>query len=150
MTTARKEIVRAARNGVPVAVALADIDHFKSINDTHGHLAGDSVLRTVARRMQSSIRIYDAVGRYGGEEFLIVAPECDAANAVQQAERLRNRICGEAVETPAGDLHVSASFGVAVTRTKVEVECLLRAADAALYSAKHAGRNSVMLASEAN
>ncbi len=143
-----KEVVRSTRKGIPVAVAMADLDHFKNINDTHGHLAGDAVLRAVAHRMSAATRTYDSVGRYGGEEFLIVTPECDAANAVKQAERLARRIRGAPVETPAGKLAVPACFGVAVTTTKVGVDSLLHAADTALYRAKHAGRDCVMLASE--
>ena len=81
-----------ARTGNPVSVLMIDLDRFKSINDTHGHLAGDAVLREAARRLKSAARRYDSVGRYGGEEFLVVLPGCDAADAALQAERMREAI----------------------------------------------------------
>jgi two-component system cell cycle response regulator len=92
MDTLHKELVRSARKHTPLAVIMADIDHFKNINDTHGHLAGDDVLREATRRMGGAIRVYDSLGRYGGEEFLIVAPGCSTQDARVQAERLRTCI----------------------------------------------------------
>ena len=98
----RGELGRAKREGIPVGVVLADLDHFKAVNDTHGHLAGDAVLREAARRMASSVRLYDSVGRYGGEEFLIVLPGCDVTSTLNQAERIRACLSSEPVNTREG------------------------------------------------
>src|SRR6476660_5854864 len=91
----QKEAARAAREATPLAVLMADLDYFKQINDTHGHLAGDNVLRESARRLRANIRSYDAIGRYGGEEFLVVLPGCDQPGGLVQAERLRECIDNE-------------------------------------------------------
>jgi two-component system, cell cycle response regulator len=139
-----RELVRSLRQGTEFSVIMADLDHFKSINDTHGHATGDAVLREAARRMQASIRPYDAVGRYGGEEFLIVSPGCGVDGAAEQAERLRQSISSAAIETL--DVAISATmslgFAVAPTEARLPVD-LLHAADAALYAAKNNGRNRV-------
>ena len=135
------ELGRAKREGIPVGVVLADLDHFKAINDTYGHLAGDAVLREAARRMASSVRLYDSVGRYGGEEFLIVLPGCDVTSTLNQAERIRACLSSEPVNTREGRISSTMSLGVAVGSEENQMEALLRAADAALYRAKRAGRN---------
>lgn len=144
------EMNRATRHSGSVALILADLDHFKSINDTHGHLAGDEVLRLVTKTMSSSVRPYDSVGRFGGEEFIIVLPGCDARNAVSHAERLRLAV--ERIEAPfrGGAARVTMSMGVAIFDGKVpaDAEILTNAADAALYRAKEAGRNRVELADD--
>jgi two-component system cell cycle response regulator len=139
---------RAARDGTFVSVVMADVDHFKAVNDTYGHLAGDTILREVTRRMGSAIRTYDALGRYGGDEFVAVIPGCDAAEATRVAERFRTRIDQKAMDTSEGMIPVTLSVGVAVGgRTpKLDPEALLRAADVALYRAKIAGRNGVGVA----
>lgn len=137
----QRELARSQRAGTPVAVVLADLDHFKYINDTRGHLAGDAVLREVTRRMSTSIRIYDAIGRYGGEEFLIVTPGVGLAGAVNQAERLRAGVSREPVDTFDGAFSVTLSLGVAASSEAKEADELVRAADTALYRAKNAGRN---------
>ena len=129
---------------------MADLDHFKQVNDTHGHLAGDAVLREAAKRMRASVRPYDAVGRYGGEEFLIVVPGCDISVAMSRADVLRNAIRERPFATPDGVIPVTLSLGVSVgggTGT-VESEGLLRSADSALYEAKNRGRNQVALSRE--
>jgi two-component system, cell cycle response regulator len=139
------ELSRAKREGKPLAVALADLDHFKKVNDTLGHNAGDALLREAAARIRVSLRVYDSIGRYGGEEFLIVLPNCDADAAVVVAERAR--VC---VATPMriGDVEIplSVSVGVAATTTASEdPDGLIQAADDALYRAKAGGRNRVAL-----
>jgi two-component system cell cycle response regulator len=138
-----RELGRSRREADPLAVILADLDHFKSVNDTFGHLAGDGVLRQVAQRMQSAVRGYDALGRYGGEEFLAVLPGCGPSDAMHLAERLRLAVAAEPVQLEDGWLDVTLSLGVAVCdgQGAVQASTLLRAADEALYRAKAAGRN---------
>ncbi len=148
LDTLQRELARAEREGISVGVALADLDHFKRVNDTHGHLVGDAVLRETVRRMRALVRPYDAIGRYGGEEFLIIVPGCNVAGARSQAERLRAGLSREPFEMPTGTLHLTLSLGV-VASTPFSVEdadSLIRAADAALYCAKAAGRNRVEVA----
>jgi two-component system cell cycle response regulator len=142
------EMARAVRQGVPVAVSMADLDSFKHINDTYGHPIGDEVLRSVSKALRDSVRRYDSVGRYGGEEFLIVLPGCDRSNAVGHAERMRAAVARIVVETPKGNVQPTISFGVAVSddHTGLDAFALIQAADVALYRAKHGGRNRVELA----
>ncbi len=143
-----RERNRALREGSSLGVLLVDLDHFKRINDTHGHLAGDSVLREVTRRMQASIRPYDAIGRYGGEEFLILLPGCSETATADKAEQLRNAVVRRSVDTPSGPLRVSLSFGGVATGAwpDASTDQLLQMADAALYRAKSEGRNRVAMA----
>jgi two-component system cell cycle response regulator len=143
-----KELARQQRLGGSVAVALLDLDGFKQINDVHGHLVGDEILRAVAAAMQNSTRRYDAVGRFGGEEFIIVLPGCDNINALSHAERIRAVIGQISINTPQGLVGVTASLGVTVSRSEQNIDAcgLIRAADAALYQAKHDGRNRVEFA----
>jgi diguanylate cyclase (GGDEF)-like protein len=138
------ELSRAARAGNPVSVLMADLDRFKSINDCHGHLAGDAVLREAARRLKSTARRYDSVGRYGGEEFLIVLPGCDASQAAVQAERMRQAIGATPFQTPSQPVPVTASLGVACCYNCAP-GALVRKADDALYAAKAKGRNQVVV-----
>jgi diguanylate cyclase (GGDEF)-like protein len=144
----RRELSRAERQGTLVSVVMADIDHFKPINDTHGHLVGDVVLREVARRLSSSVRDYDVTGRFGGEEFLLVFPGCAVRNAVDRAEQLRACVNREPVETSEGPIPVTLSLGVAGSEAAraTDPDSLLRAADAALYRAKNGGRDRVEVA----
>jgi diguanylate cyclase (GGDEF)-like protein len=145
-----REQFRQVREGGSFGVIFADIDHFKSVNDTHGHLSGDEVLREVTQRMVGCVRPYDTVGRYGGEEFLIVAPSLDGSGALGLAERIRQAIESEPISTSSGEVRVTASLGVAVSsRDKpLESDALLRSADEALYRAKDQGRNQSKLATE--
>jgi diguanylate cyclase (GGDEF)-like protein len=141
------EIARARRHDGCVGVVLVDIDHFKNINDTHGHQVGDQVLVEVARRLRDSLRTYDGLGRYGGEEFLAVMACRNDADAALIAERLLRAVGDEPVTTAAGALHLTISLGVATTRThSFDSTHLLAASDAALYQAKHTGRNRLVVA----
>jgi two-component system cell cycle response regulator len=146
------ELARAEREGTPVAVVLADLDHFKRINDSYGHIAGDAVLCEAVNRMRVSLRFYDAIGRYGGEEFLMVLPGCTAQDAVNLADRLRMSIGRETVEITGGHIVVTTSLGVAASDTipVLDAASLIRAADTALYRAKAGGRNCVELATVAD
>ena len=144
----KRELERSERQGVPVALVMTDLDHFKRINDTYGHPVGDSVLCAAAQRMRSYARLYDLVGRYGGEEFLLVLPGCDGPSAVKQAERLRTCISADPFPTPQGNISITLSAGVAVSPVAGDKDPahLLRTADKALYKAKENGRNRVEFA----
>jgi two-component system cell cycle response regulator len=137
------EISRARRQHVSLAVIMADLDHFKEINDRYGHQAGDTVLRETACRLRRSLRASDVIGRYGGEEFVVAAPNCSTADAGALAERFRSSICDPPIAIPAGNIQVTVSIGVAASASPSA--SLLRVADEALYRAKHAGRNRVEL-----
>lgn len=147
--TLTRELARGSRERRSVGVVLADLDHFKKVNDSYGHIAGDSVLQVTAARMTNCVRSYDTVARYGGEEFLIVVPSANEDVAYRQAERMRRAIEATPVRTGVGDIPVTASFGVASCDGKgcMDVTSLLRFADAALYRAKSLGRNCVERAS---
>jgi len=141
------ETERSRRSNDSLGVIMADIDFFKQVNDTHGHLVGDAVLQEVGRRLASALRGYDSVGRFGGEEFLIVVPGCDALNLLVTAERLRRRIADQPINTSAGPVPVTVSLGLVAAQGNesrlIDPEALLRDADAALYAAKARGRNRV-------
>jgi diguanylate cyclase (GGDEF)-like protein len=143
------EVERSQRNGLPMSLLMIDVDHFKHYNDHHGHPAGDELLRQLARLMTDGRRANDFVARYGGEEFAIVLVDTPKLTAAQVAERLRDRVAGfgvaQAGTQPLG--RVSISVGVAsFPDDATSPEALVRAADAALYHAKHAGRDRVVLA----
>ena len=146
----QRELDRTQRSNMPLSIILADIDHFKRINDTYGHLAGDAVLREAAQCMRGVIRPYDGIGRYGGEEFLFVLPECDEAGAATLAERLRASIAARAMAIGERDVPLTCSMGIATHEITQDLETLLGAADMALYRAKKAGRNRVELATESD
>jgi two-component system, cell cycle response regulator len=145
MATLETEIARSHRDQRTVGVAILDIDHFKKVNDTYGHFAGDAVLRETAARLKSSVRAYDQVGRYGGEEFLVVLPNCDMEQAVHQADRMRLRLQESKILADAGvEIPVTASFGVTITDlSDRNPDVFIRVADEALYRAKANGRNRV-------
>ncbi|HYY80927.1 MAG TPA: diguanylate cyclase [Actinomycetes bacterium] len=136
----------ARRNAQPIAVLIIDIDHFKSVNDRHGHAAGDAVLREVAERMARSVRLEDMVGRWGGEEFLAILPMTSARGAAELAERLRRAVADQPCHLPDGSVvPVTISLGCAASVID-DAETLVRSADAAMYEAKARGRNRVVVA----
>lgn len=142
-----RELARAEREGGSLGVVMGDLDHFKEINDSHGHIAGDFVLREVSSRLAACIRSYDAAGRYGGEEFLLLFPGCDEETLLQTAERLREQVSGAPyLLNETTSVHVTASFGATSLPKGMrgQPEALVRRADAALYRAKEAGRNRVV------
>jgi two-component system cell cycle response regulator len=143
-----REITRSRREHVPTAVLLCDVDHFKNVNDTHGHLIGDEVLQEIARRLILSVRSYDYVGRYGGEEFLVILNNCDGSSAPTRADEIRRAIADSSIETSIGPLQLTVSIGVhqADNWGSSSSEELLHEVDTALYAAKAAGRNRVYFA----
>jgi diguanylate cyclase (GGDEF)-like protein len=145
------ELSRARRSDEPLALLLIDIDFFKRVNDTHGHLVGDQVLVGVARTLCSQLRDYDIVGRFGGEEFVVLLPGTDTVEACRVAERLRNWVRRLAVPAEDGTVGVTVSVGVALFRTHGQdlIE-LLTASDLALYRAKESGRDRVCLPATAD
>jgi diguanylate cyclase (GGDEF)-like protein len=138
-----KELIRARRKASPISVLMADVDHFKAVNDTQGHLTGDQVLVEVATRFAMLTRPYDFAGRYGGEEFVIVLPGCSLADGLKRAEDFRWAIAGSAILTAFGPVTVTCSFGVAESSADCSAEELINRADEALYRAKRGGRNCV-------
>jgi len=143
-----REFSRATRERSPVAVVMADIDFFKKVNDTHGHPAGDSVLRTVAGRLKDGMRRYDSLGRYGGEEFLFILPGCDTENAKIQTDRLRRLVGDTPAEHEGLLIPVTLSLGVAIFdgAETTDPDDIIKLADKALYQAKANGRNRVEIA----
>ncbi len=143
-----RELMRSQRESGCTIVLLGDVDHFKSVNDTHGHLVGDEVLQEIARRLLLSIRSYDFVGRYGGEEFLLVLNNCKPQFAEARAEEIRKIVSSRPIQTLAGPLNITMSFGLLLSDVwgVRPVEELLHEVDAALYAAKAAGRNCVRIA----
>ena len=140
------ELSRSRRESRPVAVVVGDLDRFKSVNDTYGHIAGDKVLIEVSRRLKNSCRSYDSIGRYGGEEFLLILPGCDSEAAECQAERIRIELERQPIDVDGHSLSVTCSFGVTTVPgdRAMGAEDAIRSADAALYRAKDAGRNCVV------
>jgi diguanylate cyclase (GGDEF)-like protein len=142
-----RELRRTRRTNSPTGVVVFDVDHFKRINDTHGHPVGDEVLVDVAKRCMATVRDYDVFGRFGGEEFLVVLPGATTANAAAVADRLLRSIARSGIKTTAGDLPVTASAGAASTDLGyLDQDTLLAGADAALYKAKRDGRACVRTA----
>ncbi len=141
----KRELARSERTDQSVAIILADIDHFKEINDSLGHAAGDEALKEMARRLTSALRPYDLAGRYGGEEFLLILPTCPLTAATHRAEQLRILASKEPVPTPLGSIPITLSLGVTISNSdpSPSLEELLRQADQALYRAKQMGRNCV-------
>ena len=143
-----RELERSERERKPLSVAMADIDYFKSVNDCLGHQVGDVVLAEVSRRMSCRVRPYDMVGRYGGEEFLVILPGCDMLEAKRMVERLRTEVCMGILVQDQAPVYVTVSFGVSTFKPGSRLTCeqLLRSADNALYAAKDRGRNRAVAA----
>jgi diguanylate cyclase (GGDEF)-like protein len=145
------EIARAVRTGTPLALALVDIDHFKAVNDTHGHLAGDKALRAVTDALRSQLRAYDLAGRFGGEEFVILLPQTRESDALRVAERLRSHVAAMTIpvggdDDPGRFVSLTISVGVAALDGEHrELTDMMAAADRALYYAKETGRNKIHL-----
>lgn len=144
-----RELARARREGTRVALVMGDVDRFKSINDRHGHAAGDAVLREVAARLRAAVRTYDGVGRLGGEEFVLILPQMDVANALRVGERVRSSVAGTPMAIDGQGLPVTISLGVALSDPARSGAELLKLADTALYRAKNGGRDRVVLADDA-
>ena len=144
----RHELERADRQNFVLSMVLADIDHFKQVNDTYGHAIGDAVLCEAAHRMRSTVRAYDTVGRYGGEEFLFIMPGCDGTDAVGRADRIRLGITERPIELSSATISFTLSMGVVVRESGAPggLDALIQDADAALYQAKILGRDRVVLA----
>ena len=142
------EMNRALRHGTPMSLLMIDIDHFKQVNDAHGHQAGDSVLMAVGQLLRDSCRVYDMPGRYGGEEFCLVLPETKLENTQHVAERIRRRVAATPVVSMEKTIHVTASIGIAGVESVPDegifnASALIERADRALYTAKDRGRNRV-------
>ena len=149
MEALSSELARTKRQNTGLSIGICDIDHFKKVNDRHGHLVGDEVLCGVVRLLEGSLREYDRIGRWGGEEFLVVAPGSREDEAGRLYERLRAALADNPIPTQAGKLSVTVSVGAATWRGNQSVEELLGAADTALYQAKNTGRNRVCVATAA-
>ncbi len=140
-----EELERAGRENRPVSVLMTDLDHFKKINDTYGHLVGDQVLKETVARIQSVIRSYDVVGRFGGEEFMVVLPNADTDVAVRVGERIRQAVCSRPIVAD-GQISISVTLSVGVASigaSRSLADALIKSADEALYLAKRTGRNCV-------
>lgn len=140
-----REFARAERDEKPTTVILADIDHFKQVNDTLGHAAGDEVLKEIANRLRADLRPYDVVGRYGGEEFLLILPGCTLVSGAKRADDIRAAVAKSAVSTTFGNVSITISMGVTATGSNRyrNVTDFLHDADISLYAAKRNGRNRI-------
>lgn len=149
LSLTQRELLRSARQKSPLSVLLCDVDHFKRINDDHGHIAGDLVLQEIANRLGSAVRGYDAVGRYGGEEFLVLLSDCQDTVLHARADQLRALVSSTPIRVNERHLSVTISMGAAtfeVHEATTTIEQVLARADAALYEAKRQGRNRAVLA----
>ncbi len=144
---AERELDRARRGNTALSVLLFDVDNFKTVNDTYGHLGGDMVLRTISRACIDLVRQHDVFARYGGDEFLVLLPETDAATALAVAERIRQRIAASPGQSTSGSVQVTISVGVTtLSQDILTLDAFLNRADQALYHAKSAGKNCVVIA----
>jgi diguanylate cyclase (GGDEF)-like protein len=140
-----RELERARRHRRPLSIIMADVDHFKRVNDTMGHLYGDEALKEVGRRLRSKLRVYDGVGRYGGEEFLMVLADCDLVAALVKADDLRAFVGSKPIVSGGASATITVSMGLAVSTDHAsgDIGSLLNQADRGLYAAKQKGRNRV-------
>lgn len=146
-----RESERARRDGAPLGCVLLDVDDFRLVNDTLGRLAGDGALRQVGQRLHRSLRSYDVLGRYGGDQFLAILPGCDESASRALAERLRTSVCAQPIALNEGTIRITLSVGVAAAGGMQErgtADALARAAEAALYKAKQPGQHSLALATK--
>jgi two-component system cell cycle response regulator len=143
----QEELEQGAREKSPTSTIMLDVDLFKIVNDTYGHLAGDAVLRGIAAGLTKNVRLYDKIGRYGGDEIFIVLPNCGLNNVAKIAERLRLACARNKIKVPGGRISVTLSLGCASSeaRDRPSVDQMIFACDRALYQAKHLGRNCVAL-----
>ena len=141
-----EELHKGLRENKPVTSMLLDIDHFKKANDTHGHNVGDAVLIEIANRLKKSFRPYDKIGRYGGDEFLLILPNCGILEARKIAERIRSAVCREKINTDVGPLSITISLGGATSESQPQISAknLIQNSDKALYNAKNNGRNCTL------
>ena len=139
------EFLRAKRYGRPLSIAILDADHFKKVNDTHGHIVGDFVLKKLATLFQQNIRREELLGRYGGEEFVVVMPEVDSSGAFQLAEKLRKTVESTVFKSGEAELPITISVGVATLGAEESVKAFIDTADQALYKSKEDGRNRVTI-----
>lgn len=146
MDALERQVNKAKQNGSPLCVMMADLDYFKKVNDTYGHLVGDIVLKHTAKRIQAAIRSFDMIGRFGGEEFVIILENSDLVLAKIIAERIRNGIAGTPFHANKFNIDITISLGIAMLRKDDHLETLLERADAAMYEAKKNGRNRVAVA----
>jgi len=140
-----EELERSHREEKSLGVVMLDIDHFKTINDTYGHTVGDNVLINVAAHLKKSLRRYDKIGRYGGDEFMIILPGCDETNVSNIGERLRSTVKENKVETETGPISVTISLGISISDKNciLSAENLIERSDQALYQTKKSGRNHI-------
>lgn len=152
LTALDRELSRAGRERKPTTVILGDLDNFKRVNETLGHTAGDEVLKEIARRLKLDLRPYDVVGRYGGEEFLVILPGCDLESGARRADSIRNLVGKDPVDTPFGQASATISMGVTASTEKRDrpASGFLREADLSLGAAKKKGRNRVEIFSTAH
>jgi len=143
-----QEMLRAERQGQSLGLILIDIDHFKTVNDTYGHRGGDGVLQALVRKIATILRPYDSFGRFGGEEFLIIAPGCDAAQTRELSDRIRVYVAAHPIALHGNEINMTVSIGVAEYLPGCKLESLLHSADTALYLAKRTGRNRVELSDQ--
>ena len=137
------EIARAVREGTPMAVLMADVDHFKKVNDTYGHEAGDRVLQGMAKALTQALRAYDVCARWGGEEFLVLLPATDRTGALEVGEKLRKAVAALVIPLGEAQVSIGLSVGAALLDPSETMDTLLNRADSAMYEAKRQGRDRV-------